>query len=231
MEIKLSAAAREALESVIRQQCVEARSYRRARMLLLADRGESIQGIARTMGTNRSLVREWFRRFLAEGMEGLSDRPRSGRPEVITALERHQVLATACRSPGEFGHCRTLWSHDTLAETVLAHGLVRAISAATVGRILDEAEIKPHRVKMWCHSDDPLYQEKLRDIVRLYVTPPHGEALLSIDEKTSIQALSRALCEDWNWRQANGALRETACPGPTLALHRASSRAQSGSWQ
>ena len=192
MKIRLPAAARRTLESVVRQQCVEARSYRRARMLLLADRGESIRGIARIMGSNRSLVREWFRRFRSEGMEGLADRPRTGRPEMISTLERHQVIATACRSPAEFGHCRTLWSHDTLAETLVARGLVRAISAATVGRILDEAEIKPHRVKMWCHSSDPLYQDKLRDIVKLYVTPPEGEALLSIDEKTSIQALSRA---------------------------------------
>ena len=109
----------------------------------------------------------------------------------ITALERHQVLATACRFPKEFGFERALWSQAALRSAVMSAGLVRSISTATVGRILDDAEIKPHRVKMWCHSKDPEFQRKMRAIVRLYVNPPKGEPVLSIDEKTGMQALSR----------------------------------------
>jgi transposase len=124
-------------------------------------------------------------------MGGLQDMPRRGRPPEITPLERHQVIATACRSPMDFGFQRTLWDHATLAIAVTSGGLVRSISARTVGRILEDAEIKPHRIKMWCHSDDPAYQDKMRAIVDLYVRLPEGEPVLSIDEKTGMQALSR----------------------------------------
>jgi transposase len=84
-----------------------------------------------------------------------------------------------------------LWDHATLAIAVMSADLVRSISSRTVGRILEDAEIKPHHVKMWCHSDDPAYQEKMRAIVDLYINLPKGEPVLSIDEKTGMQALSR----------------------------------------
>ena len=87
---------------------------------------------------------------------------------------------------------RVLWSHEALADAVVSAGLVRSISSSTVGRILLEAQIKPHRVKMWCHSNDPAYQQKMKAIVELYVDPPKGEPVLCIDEKTGMQALSRA---------------------------------------
>ena len=160
-------------------------------MLLLASEGESISGIARNLGTCRIRVGQWVRRFRERRLEGLEDLPRSGRPAQITPLERHQVIATACRTPGDFGFERGLWDHATLAIAVMSAGLVRSISSRTVGRILEDAEIKPHRVKMWCHSDDPAYQEKMRAIVDLYVNLPKGEPVLSIDEKTGMQALSR----------------------------------------
>ena len=160
-------------------------------MLLLASEGESISGIARNLGTCRIRVGQWVRRFRERRLEGLEDLPRSGRPAQITPLERHQVIATACRTPGDFGFERVLWDHATLAIAVMSAGLVRSIRSRTVGRILEDAEIKPHRVKMWCHSDDPAYQEKMRAIVDLYVNLPKGEPVLSIGGKTGMQALSR----------------------------------------
>ena len=176
---------------MVRQQCGEARFYRRARMVLLAAKGNSISAIARDLGTCRARVGQWLQRFEERGLEGLEDLPRVGRPPEITPLERHQVIASACRSPADFGFQRVLWDHATLALGVMSAGLVRSISARTVGRILQDAEIKPHRVKMWCHSEDPAYQEKMRAIVDLYVNLPKGEPVLSIDEKTGMQALSR----------------------------------------
>jgi transposase len=163
-------------------------------MVLGSAEGETVSSIARQIGTTRLRVGEWLQRFKREGLEGLTDQPRSGRPEEITPLERHQVIATACASPKRFGFQRILWSHAALAEAVVCAELVRSISARTVGRILAEAEIKPHRVKMWCHSKDPAYQKKMRGIVALYVHPPKGEPVLCIDEKTGMQALSR--CRD-----------------------------------
>ena len=160
-------------------------------MVLLAADGQSISTIADSLGTCRARVGHWLNCFQEYGLEGLVDSARSGRPPEITPLERHQVIATACRSPMDLGFERTLWDHATLARAVISAGLVRSISCRTVGRILEEAEIKPHRIKMWCHSDDPAYQDKMRAIVDLYVNLPKGEPVLSIDEKTGMQALSR----------------------------------------
>ena len=161
-------------------------------MVVLAAEGESISSIARQLGTNRLRVGQWLRRFQEQGLEGLDDRQRSGRPIRITALERHQVLAAACRSPVDYGLSRPVWSHTALQEALVAAGLVREISTSEIGRILDEAEIKPHRVKSWCHSNDPMFQKKMRSIVRLYVKRPRGQPVLCIDEKTGMQALSRS---------------------------------------
>ena len=74
----------------------------------------------------------------------------------------------------------------------MATGAVREISPSTVAEILDEAEIRPHRIKAWCHSNDPDFQKKMRAIVKLYVRRPKGEPVLCIDEKTGMQALSRS---------------------------------------
>jgi transposase len=190
MELNLSPTERDELRAIVRQQRGEARLYRRARTILLAAEGESISAVAQALGTCRARVGQWVRRFAQHRLDGLRDLPRSGRPPEVTPLERHQVIATACRSPADFGLQRVLWDHATLARAVMSAGLVRSISSRTVGRILQDAEIKPHHVKMWCHSDDPAYQEKMRAIVDLYVRLPKGEPVLSIDEKTGMQALS-----------------------------------------
>jgi transposase len=191
MAIRLSRAERTALEAMAREACGEARLHRRARLVLLAEAGEPVASIARRLGTSRARLTEWLDRFQTHRLDGLVDLPRSGRPIEITSLERHQVIAAACQSPEAFGLPAPQWTHEKLGEAVVSAGLVRAISPATVGRILQEAQIKPHRVKHWCHSDDPAYQEKMRAIVDLYVHLPKGEPVLSIDEKSGIQALSR----------------------------------------
>jgi transposase len=160
--------------------------------VLLAATGETTAAIARRLSTNRSRVTAWLKRFSERRLDGLTDLERSGRPLEISALERHQVIAAACASPESFGVSRRLWTHQSLADALVAKGLVREISASNVGRILDEAQIKPHRVKMWCHSEDPEFQTKLRAIVKLYVQRPRGEPVLCIDEKTGMQALSRS---------------------------------------
>ncbi len=160
-------------------------------MVVLAADGESVSEIARQLGTSRSRVRFWLERFRRRRLAGLRDRPRSGRPRVITPLERHQVIAAACQSPRTMGVVRDVWTHGALAAALTRKRLVRGISASSVAEILDEAQIKPHRVRMWCHSTDPDFQPKMRAIVDLYVRPRPGEPVLCIDEKTGMQALSR----------------------------------------
>ncbi|MDP2958338.1 MAG: IS630 family transposase [Longimicrobiales bacterium] len=193
MDLQVSPVEARELERIVHEQRGEARLYRRARMVLLASSGTSVAAVARQMGTNRARVGEWLRRFQALGVEGLGDEARSGRPTEISALERHQVIAAACSKPSELGLERAVWSHESLAEALEESGRVRSISSSTVGRILAEAEIKPHRVKTWCHSTDPEYQSKMRAIVDLYVSPPGGEPVLSIDEKSGIQVLVGSL--------------------------------------
>jgi len=124
-------------------------------------------------------------------MEGLADYERSGRPPTISPLERHQVIAVACKPPRDYGIQRDVWSHEGLREILVSKKLVREISSSEVGRILFEAELKPHRVKMWCHSNDPQFEEKMSEIVDLYTNRPSGEPVLCIDERTGMQALSR----------------------------------------
>jgi transposase len=161
-------------------------------MVLLAADGASKSEIARQLGTNRSRVGTWLGRFERERLAGLVDAPRSGRPIKITALERHQVIAAACRLPRDFGLEEPVWRQASLRAALVSAGLVREISVATIGSILDEADIKPHRVKMWCHSKDPAFQEKMRAIVTLYVRRRPGQPVLCVDEKTGMQALSRS---------------------------------------
>ena len=192
MGLRLSRQEQRELEGITRHQRGEARLYRRARMVLLAVEGVPKASIARQLGTNRVRVGEWLRRFERDRVSGLSDHARSGRPVEITPLERHQVIAAACRSPKEFGVDRAVWTHETLCDAVVSVGLVHAISSTSVGMILDEAEIKPHRIKRWCHSRDPDFQKKMRAIVRLYIHRPWGEPVLCVDEKTGMQALSRS---------------------------------------
>jgi transposase len=183
---------REELEALLRRGKTEVRLHRRARMVLSAGRGATLAAIADELKTNRYRVGVWLKRYLGEGVKGLSDRPRKGRPKRINSLERHRVIAAACQAPRDLGRERDLWSHDSLSAAVVESALVRAISASTVGRILRGADVKPHLVKMWCHSKDPDYQEKLADIVGLYLDPPHGEPVVCVDEKSGMQALSRA---------------------------------------
>jgi len=161
-------------------------------MVLLAAAGTSISEIARQMGTCRLRVYDWLARFETQRLAGLEDLSRSGRPQVITALERHEVMATACRSPRELGVDRNTWTHESLRDALVTTRRVREISSSEVGRILEDADLKPYRVRSWCHSTDPDFEEKMRRIVRLYVKRPPGEPVLCVDEKTGMQALSRS---------------------------------------
>lgn len=85
----------------------------------------------------------------------------------------------------------THWSRETLRRVVVEQTKLPPISARTVGRELNRADLKPHRQKMWLHSNDPRYDEKLQDVVGLYLDPPPGQHVLCFDEKTQIQALER----------------------------------------
>lgn len=170
---------------------VEARLKRRAQIVLLCREKVPSATIARRLGTSESQVRKWRSRFQEDRAEGLRDKPRLGRPCQITPAERVRVLGVACRDPAQFGEARTTWGLESLARVLVESKRVKTISKSSVHRILQGANLKPHKVRMWCTSTDPDYDAKLADITDLYLDPPLGEPVLCVDEKSGMQALGR----------------------------------------
>ncbi|MGF7234092.1 MAG: IS630 family transposase [Frankia sp.] len=179
---------RRKLDQIIAAGSSEQRLARRARIVLLAAGGAGPAQITRAVGCSPPTARLWPARFAARGIPGLFDRPRPGRPPVHGPSARLAVVATATVTPPP-GH--SVWTHRTLAAHLAGRGL--AISPATVGRVLADAEVRPHRVRGWLgRADNPDFWRQAGDVCRLYLDgPTDGVLLLSVDEKTGIQAKSR----------------------------------------
>lgn len=189
--LELNADERGSLEHTCRQLTAPYRAVRRAQIILALAGGASYKHVAQSHHLSRNTVRKWGRRFTTERLDGIRDRPRSGRPPVFTPEARTHLVALACRAPADEGCGGTdRWTLDLLVETAMRQGIVPAIHRATVGRLLEQGEIKPYRWQMWLHSHDPAFREKINDIVALYLAG-HREIVLCIDEKTSIQALEQ----------------------------------------
>ncbi len=172
---------REMLEQLVRAPSTAAGLSRRARAVLLMAEGLSGMEIARRTGYTWVQVSRIRRRYAEAGVAGLSDRPRSGRPPTITARKRAQVVALTLKRPRP-GH--THWTTRDLAREV-------KVSHMTVHRIWRGHALQPHRVETFKFTTDPKAEEKIRDIVGLYLNPPTQAVVLSLDEKTQIQALNR----------------------------------------
>jgi transposase len=154
---------------------------RRARVVLLLAGNVSGAEAARRTGYTVVQVSRIRRRFAEEGLAGLTERPRSGRPPVIPARKRAQVVARTLKPP-KAG--LTHWTSRDLAAEV-------GVSHSTVHRIWKAHDLQPHRVQTFKFSTDPDAEEKIHDVVGLYLNPPTNAVVLSVDEKTQIQALNR----------------------------------------
>ena len=155
---------------------------RRAQMLLLAAQGYSNRQIALTLGVNVHVVGRVRREYSQRGLEVLSDRHRSGRPRSSRSDPTvRKIIETVCQAPAK-GLSR--WSVRTLAKHL-------KMPFATVGRILREQKLYPHRLRTFTFSPDPQFGEKLLEVVALYMNPPQNAVVLCMDEKTGIQALDR----------------------------------------
>jgi transposase len=186
--IRLSRRRRRKLERVARAQTAPAREVRRARIVLLAAARVANAGIARQLGCHVDTVRATRRRYLAEGMRAMVDRPRPGRALVYDVDVQVRVIATATSAPPEPD---SQWTHRMIAAHLRATAGI-GISASQVGRVLADADIKPHRVRGWLNRpDDPNFFTTAEKICGLYLRPPADGVLLSLDEKTGIQAKSR----------------------------------------
>jgi transposase len=173
---------REALRQHARSRSHAMRVVERARIVLLAAEGRQNQEIAAVLKITEKKAARWRGRFLALGLAGLErDAARPGRPATIAAATvRCVVRMTTQQKPPNATH----WSTRTMARAV-------AISEASVRRIWRSHGLKPHRVRRFKISNDPAFAEKLEDIIGLYLNPPEHALVLSVDEKSQIQALDR----------------------------------------
>jgi transposase len=176
--VELSDEQRAQLERIVRAQRSEQRLVKRARVVLLAAKGLTNEEIARVVGLSAHKVGKWRRRFAEQGMDGLLDRPRPGGPRRYGHDERLRVFQTACSPPPEG---ETQWTVRRIAAAV-------GIGKSQVQKILAEADLKPHQVRSWLTSIDPEFETKQAEVCGLYLNPPEGAIVVSIDEKTSIQA-------------------------------------------
>ena len=179
--VVLSAGERAELEALVRRQTSPQRAATRARIVLRAADGASNRQIAGEVGMSELRVGGWRKKFLAEGLAGLEDRPRSGRPRTIDEATVQRVIAKTLEPPpGGESH----WSIKRLARAT-------GVSPSSVERIWNEHKLKPHRTRTFKYSTDPELEAKVIDIVGLYLDPPEGALVLCVDEKTQIQALDR----------------------------------------
>lgn len=179
--IVLAASDRAELERLERSPSSPAGLSRRARAVLLMAREISGAEIARVTGYTSVQVSRIRRRFAEEGLAGLVDRPRSGRPPRLTEAKGPRIVALTLKAPPKG---LTHWSTREIAGRV-------GVSHGTVHRVWQAHALQPHRVETFKFTNDPDAEAKIRDVVGLYLNPPTNAVVLSLDEKTQIQALER----------------------------------------
>jgi transposase len=177
----LSPSERATLQGLARRRKTAQAVALRARILLACSPGKTDKEVAEELGVTRLTVGKWRRRFLERRLDGLYDEPRPGAPRRITDRDVERVITTTLES---IPRGATHWSTRSLAQ---ASGLSRS----TIHRIWRAFGLQPHRVETWKLSKDPLFVEKVRDIVGLYMNPPDRALVLCVDEKSQIQALDR----------------------------------------
>ena len=180
--VVLSADERETLEAWARRGKTSQALALRARIVLAcAEEHQQDTQIAEDLGIYRLTVGKWRRRFVEKRLDGLLDEPRPGAPRKITDKEVERLITNTLESKPKGA---THWSTRTMAEAT-------GLSQSAVSRIWRAFGLQPHRQETFKLSKDPLFVEKVRDIVGLYMSPPTKAVVLCVDEKSQIQALDR----------------------------------------
>lgn len=188
--IELTAEERSELMRRVRAPTSEQREVERARIILASEEGETAQHVAIGLGVHSRRVERWRSRFAKSRLAGLKDRARSGRKAKFNPAQRCEIIAIAC-DPIETDKGKTTRTIEDVVRQAIQRGVVEGIGWTSVQRILADGEVRPHKVDGWLHSTDPLFREKVKDVVDLYLSPPVGSVVLSIDEKPGMQALER----------------------------------------
>jgi len=182
--IEIGSDDRRELERIVRSRTAERRAVERARIVLAAGAGRAAARIAAEVGCSERTVWKWRCRFEAEGLAGLRDGARPGRPLVHGPQVRARLIALACTRPPETpeGLRRERWTHRELAAEV-------GMSESQAHEILRGAAIKPHLSEQWVMSElGPDFDAQAAKVCGLYLDPPEGTLVVSLDEKTGIQA-------------------------------------------
>lgn len=179
--IKISDPIRVTLERISVSRSEESRRIIRARIILGCADGRPVVDIAKALDIRPNTVIDCRNRFISEGLKSLDDRPRSGKPPKYTEEDYKMILAKL-EEPPPAGMAH--WDGGTLAS-------VLKISDDAIWRFLKKNNICLSRQRSWCVSTDPLFSAKAADIVGLYLDPPQDAVVICVDEKPSIQALSR----------------------------------------
>jgi transposase len=196
-QIMLRASERRWLKRLVRKPTAQQRQVTRARIVLLAAAGWTNAGIARKLEIVPNTAAKWRKRYAQQGVDGLADRKRPGRPRGFTAPVVAEVKAIACELPTTRGVPLSRWSLGELRQAVIASGLVEEVSTTTLGRWLAEDAIRPWRHHAWIFPRDPAFRAKATRVLDLYQGVVDGRSLgqdeyvISADEKTSIQARCR----------------------------------------
>jgi transposase len=182
MVVVLTAKQRRELEQLVARAAETAQVVRRAQVVLWSADGLAGADIARRLQLSAEAVSRIRRRFLETGVAGLATRPKAGRRDHAVPAATVERLVELAMSPPPAGRSR--WTTRLLAKEV-------GLTSGCVSDVLRRHDLKPHRVRTYKVSRDPAFVAKVRDVVGLYVNPPEHAVVLSVDEKTSIQALER----------------------------------------
>jgi len=167
------------------------RKVKRARAALLYEL-TGAGNVAQMIGCAASTARKWYHRYLAYGISGLKDLPRSGRPKVFSARFRLELVAIVCQQPPEaYLPGVTHWSIRDLVMMLPRLLNLKSISAETVRSILKEHHLKPQKVEYYLTKTDPDFFRKAERVLDIYQSPPTDGVVISVDERTAIQVLER----------------------------------------
>lgn len=180
--LKVTTAQRRQLERIVAQRTGQAGHVRRARVVLLSAQGVPGKEIATRVGLSCEQVSRIRRRFLEGGVESLTDQPKAGRKDHAVSPDVVEIIIQMALSPPPAGRSR--WTTRLLGRQV-------GVASSTASKILRAEGLKPHLVRTYKVSRDPEFAAKVRDVVGLYLNPPQNAIVVSLDEKTSIQALQR----------------------------------------
>lgn len=181
-KINLTEEDRNTLLSITRAYSSDHRYIVRSKIILMLSDGHSYDSLKCELNVGREAIAKWKKRYIESGIDGLSDAPRPGKPAIYTEADKIRVIQRACSKP-EGGYSN--WSQRRIAKEM-------GMSQSTVQGILKSHKLQPHKVEYWCgKSTDPEFEVKMLNVVGLYMNPPENALVLSVDEKTQIQALDR----------------------------------------